>query len=64
MEEKIVVQKSGIGFSSLLGLVFLVLKLLGVIAWPWVWVLSPFWIPLAIGIIAIVIVCIIAIFIE
>lgn len=28
-----------------LGLIFIVLKLLGVITWSWLWVLSPFWIP-------------------
>jgi hypothetical protein len=34
----------GIGFSGLLTLVFIVLKLTGVIAWSWWWVLSPLWI--------------------
>jgi hypothetical protein len=42
---------SGISFASALGLVFIVLKLVGVIAWSWWWVLAPFWIPLAIGVI-------------
>ena len=37
-----------------LGLVFIVLKLLGVITWSWLWVLSPFWIPFVIGIILII----------
>ena len=31
-----------------LGLIFIVLKLLGVITWSWLWVLSPFWIPFVI----------------
>ena len=31
-----------------LGLIFIVLKLLDVITWSWLWVLSPFWIPFAI----------------
>ena len=31
-----------------LGLIFIVLKLLDVITWSWLWVLSPFWIPLGI----------------
>ncbi len=39
---------SGIGLSGVLGVVFLVLKLTGVIHWSWLWVLSPFWIPVAI----------------
>ena len=34
----------GIGFSGLLTIVFIVLKLTGVIAWSWLWVLSPIWI--------------------
>lgn len=33
----------GIGFFGLLGIAFIVLKLCGVIDWPWVWVLSPIW---------------------
>jgi hypothetical protein len=37
-----------IGFLGLLGLLFIGLKLGGVIAWSWVWVLSPLWIPVAI----------------
>lgn len=39
---------SGIGFSGLLFLVFLVLKLLNKIDWSWLWVTSPLWIPLCI----------------
>ncbi len=34
----------GIGFVGLLTIVFIVLKLLNVITWSWVWVLSPIWI--------------------
>jgi len=34
----------GIGFCGLLTIVFIVLKLVGVILWSWVWVLSPIWI--------------------
>ena len=33
----------GIGVTGLLGVAFVVLKLLGVIKWPWAWVLLPFW---------------------
>ena len=47
---------SGIGFSGLLGLVFIVLKLCGVINWSWLWVLSPFWIGLALTIILTIII--------
>jgi len=34
----------GVGFGSLLALLFIALKLCGVIAWSWWWVLSPLWI--------------------
>lgn len=45
----------GVGLSTLIFIVFLILKLaeIGVVAtWSWVWVLSPLWIPfvLVIGI--------------
>lgn len=40
-----------IGLPGLLGIIFIVLKLIGKIAWPWVWVLSPFWISLFIYVI-------------
>ena len=42
-----------IGFSTLLFLVFLVLKLTNVIAWSWWWVFSPIWISFIIGVIVI-----------
>lgn len=35
---------SGIGFAGLLTVAFVVLKLCKVIAWSWIWVLSPLWI--------------------
>ena len=38
----------GVGIAGLLGVAFVILKLTGVIAWSWWWVLAPFWIPLAI----------------
>lgn len=37
------VQSGGIGFVGLLTIVFITLKLLGVIDWGWLWVLSPIW---------------------
>ena len=32
-----------IGFFGLLTIVFITLKLIGVIDWAWVWVLAPLW---------------------
>lgn len=37
-----------LGIADILGIVFIILKLTGNITWPWVWVLAPFWIPLAV----------------
>jgi phosphoglycerol transferase MdoB-like AlkP superfamily enzyme len=33
----------GVGFFSLLGLLFIALKLTGVIDWSWWWVTAPLW---------------------
>lgn len=38
---------SGIGFFGLLAIAFIILKLCKVIAWKWVWVLAPLWMPIA-----------------
>lgn len=35
-----------IGFAGLLLILFIAFKLAKIIDWPWIWVLSPFWIPL------------------
>jgi len=34
---------SGIGVLGLLGVAFVVLKLMGYITWSWWWVTAPFW---------------------
>lgn len=54
------VKSNGVGFTSLLLLVFIVLKLCGVIDWSWWWVLSPFWITICIVIIALTILLVVA----
>ena len=33
-----------VGFLGTLGLIFITLKLTGVIDWAWIWVLSPLWV--------------------
>ena len=45
--------KSSLSLNSVLGLVFITLKLCHVINWSWWWVTAPFWIPVALGIILI-----------
>lgn len=49
----------GIGFCGLLTIAFIVLKLTGVIAWGWGWVLSPLWISAAAAVLWIVIVVVV-----
>ena len=46
----------GVSFFGLLGIAFIVLKLTGVISWPWVWVLAPVWAPLALSAVLIVLI--------
>ena len=46
-------KSGGISFAGALQVVFIVLKLLGVIHWSWLWVLSPLWIGIAITILAV-----------
>jgi len=53
------VNMGGLGFPGALTIAFIVLKLIGVINWSWIWVLSPLWISLAIVIILIIILVII-----
>lgn len=45
---------AGLGVGGVIGIVFIVLKLIGVINWSWLWVLSPFWISWALLILVII----------
>ena len=54
MNKKVSVS-GGIGFCGVLTIVFVVLKLIGVINWSWLWVLAPLWIEF----VATIIICII-----
>lgn len=44
-----------IGFVGMLAIVFITLKLVGVIGWSWWWVLSPLWGGLALVIVVMVV---------
>ena len=44
--EKKTETRTSLGFAEALALLFIGLKLCGVIDWPWLWVLSPIWITL------------------
>lgn len=50
---------SGVGISTILTIIFIVLKCLGVINWSWWWVLSPIWISWAIVLFVVLIIFII-----
>lgn len=46
----------GIGFFGLLTVLFIALKLTGTIGWPWLWVLAPLWIPIALLVIVMIVI--------
>lgn len=46
----------GGGFAGTLTIAFIVLKLVGVINWSWIWVLSPLWISFILGLVILIIV--------
>lgn len=54
------VSSGGIGFTGVLTIVFIVLKLLGKITWSWWWVLSPIWISIIFVILILIIYLILA----
>jgi hypothetical protein len=56
--------KKSYNLSTPLFLIFLVLKLTGLINWSWWWVTSPLWIPLVFGILVIGIVLLAAYLIQ
>ena len=41
----------GIVLAGVLTIVFIVLKLIGVINWSWLWALSPIWISILVGLV-------------
>ena len=51
--------KGGIGFTGLLAIVFITLKLCGVIDWSWWWVLSPLWIYAILFVLALIVIVLI-----
>ena len=51
-------------FLSLLTVMFIALKLLGIISWGWLWVLSPLWIPAVLVLVFFAVIILIAVFKE
>lgn len=56
--------KGGIGFCGLLTIVFITLKLIGVIDWWWIWVLAPLWCPPVLGVVGILLLAVIGYFAD
>ena len=54
----------GSGFTGLLTVLFVGLKLTNVIAWSWWWVLSPLWIPLLLWIGFLIIAALFTVFLK
>ena len=60
--EKKTEARVGLGFAEALTILFIALKLCGVITWSWLWVLSPIWISLGlVAVLGLIIVIITAI---
>lgn len=58
------VKSGGIGFTGLLFIAFLVLKLTHFIDWSWWWITAPLWAPIAIVLAATIIFAIITAFVS
>lgn len=56
-ERKSSSSSTGIGFFGALGILFIGLKLAGVIDWSWVWVTAPLWGGFALALVVIAIYC-------
>lgn len=53
-----------IGAPTLLAILFIALKLMGVITWSWVWVLSPLWIAALIWLVVVLVILAVKIWSE
>lgn len=60
MSKEVKVSSTGTSFASLLFLLFLALKLTGVINWSWWWVTAPLWGGIAVALLFMVLVFLIA----
>ena len=43
-------QRAAMNFLTLLGVIFIIFKITGIIDWSIIWVISPFWMPIPLGI--------------
>jgi len=58
------IQTRGPGVLGLLGVAFVILKLMGYIDWSWWWVTLPFWVGLAIFLVIFIVVFLFAVFFK
>lgn len=63
-ENKTVIKKQALSLGTILTIIFVVLKLVGVIDWSWVWVLAPVWIGAIISLVLVLITVIAAIIVN
>lgn len=54
-KDSVQIFNKGVGFFGLLGLLFIGLKLGGVINWSWIWVLSPIWLSFSVKLLTLII---------
>lgn len=66
MSDRVVVQNNqpGIGLLGAVFLVFLTLKLIGVITWSWWWVTAPLWGGLALALVIIVVTLLVTVLLD
>lgn len=57
-------KSKGVGLLTVIGIVFIILKLCGVIRWNWFWVLCPFWVGVIGVIVSLIIVFIMSVMIK
>lgn len=55
MKKSASVSTGGFSLGTVLTIIFIVLKLVGVITWPWIWVLAPLWIGVALFLVVFII---------
>ena len=60
-EKVTVVSNGGPGLGVLLFLVFLVLKLTGIISWSWLWVTAPLWISFLLCVLVLAVLAVLAV---
>lgn len=53
-----------IGFTGLLTLIFITLKLTNVIDWSWLWVLAPIWIAWSLVLVLLIVYCVLFVFVR